>query len=65
MCDFIASLNTIQGIDLLPFHKIGKTKWKKLHLHYKMQDFIEPSTENMLDLKKKFEALVYPVKIGG
>ncbi len=65
MCDFISSLHMIQGIDLLPFHKIGKTKWKKLHFHYKMENFFEPSAEDMHDLKKKFEALGYPVKIGG
>jgi pyruvate formate lyase activating enzyme len=65
MCDFIASLDTIQGIDLLPFHKIGKNKYTRLHLHYKMEKFFEPSIEDLLDLKKKFEVLGFPVKIGG
>ncbi len=65
MRDFISGLNNIQGIDLLPFHKIGKNKYIKLNLPYKMEDFNEPSDEMMEKIKLKFDTTNVPVKIGG
>ena len=65
MCDFISGLNNIQGIDLLPFHKIGKNKYIKLNLPYKMKNFNEPSDELMEKIKLKFDTINIPVKIGG
>ena len=65
MVDFISGLNNIQGIDLLPFHKIGKNKYVKLNLPYKMENFHEPSRELMEKIKVKFCSLNIPVKIGG
>ena len=65
MRDFVSNLNNIQGIDLLPFHKIGKNKYVKLNLPYKMEDFNEPSDVLMEKIKLKFDSLNIPVKIGG
>lgn len=65
MRDFISGLNNIQGIDLLPFHKIGKNKYIKLNLPYKMDNYNEPSSELMEKIKLKFDSTNVPVKIGG
>ena len=65
MITFISTLNSVVSIDLLPFHKIGKNKYHRLNLPYKMEDFFEPSTDRMEELKRKFETLNIPVKIGG
>ncbi|QEE17271.1 glycyl-radical enzyme activating protein [Promethearchaeum syntrophicum] len=62
---FISNLKNIQGIDLLPFHKIGKNKYIKLNLPYLMEDFNEPSHEQMEKIKLKFDSINIPVKIGG
>lgn len=65
MRDFISGLHNIKGIDLLPFHKIGKNKYIKLNLPYKMEDYNEPSIELMEKIKLKFDTTGVPVKIGG
>ncbi|XEO77582.1 Choline trimethylamine-lyase activating enzyme [Candidatus Lokiarchaeum ossiferum] len=65
MINFISRLNNIGSIDLLPFHKIGKNKYQRLNLPYKMENFFEPSLDRMEELKRRFETLNIPVKIGG
>ncbi len=52
--DFIASLKSVQKVELLPYHDMGKFKWKKLGLHYPLED-IPPISEN--DLKKAKKVL--------
>ncbi|MHA1719201.1 MAG: glycyl-radical enzyme activating protein [Promethearchaeota archaeon] len=62
---FISGLTNIQRIDLLPFHKIGKDKYQKLNMVYRMENTDEPSEDLMEKIKIKFESTGIPVKIGG
>jgi len=65
MISFISNLDHIERIDLLPFHKIGKEKYRRLGLSYNMEDFFEPSQDMMKKLKQQFESTGFPVNIGG
>ena len=47
--DFVSSLKTVKKIELLPYHDMGKYKWKKLDLKYDLED-IRPATD--YDIKK-------------
>ena len=47
--DFISSLNTVKKIEILPYHDMGKYKWKKLDLKYDLED-IRPATDS--DIKR-------------
>ena len=47
--DFISSLKTVKKIELLPYHDMGKYKWKKLDLKYDLED-IRPATDS--DIKR-------------
>lgn len=42
--EFIASLKTVEKVELNPYHELGKFKWKELGLEYKL-DGIKPATE--------------------
>jgi pyruvate formate lyase activating enzyme len=47
MADFAASLGNVQRVDVLPFHQMGRFKWEKLGMDYKMKDAPPPSKETI------------------
>ena len=55
----------LKKINLLPFHRIGKSKYKKFNLPYRMNDTEQPSKERMKELKEFFAETGIKVKIGG
>lgn len=55
--DFIASLKTVQRVELLPYHDMGKFKWKKLGIKYDLES-IRPA--NLQDINKAKEILGIP-----
>jgi pyruvate formate lyase activating enzyme len=42
---FAASLGNVERVDVLPFHQMGRFKWKSLGLEYKLDDVQPPSVE--------------------
>jgi pyruvate formate lyase activating enzyme len=42
---FAAALGNVQRVEVLPFHQMGRYKWKELGLDYKLQDVEPPSAE--------------------
>ena len=42
---FAASLGTVERVDVLPFHQMGKYKWKNLGLDYTLDNTPVPSVE--------------------
>ncbi len=55
----------LRKINLLPFHRIGKSKYKRFNLPYRMNDTKQPSPERMRELKEFFAETGIKVKIGG
>ena len=55
----------LRKINLLPFHRIGKSKYKRFNLPYRMNDTEQPSQERMRELKEFFAETGIKVKIGG
>ena len=47
MAKFIADLGTVERVEVLPFHQLGRFKWKKLGLDYKLDD-VEPPTLELI-----------------
>jgi pyruvate formate lyase activating enzyme len=45
IADFAAGLGNIARVDILPFHQMGKYKWKELGLNYTLDQVEPPSTE--------------------
>jgi pyruvate formate lyase activating enzyme len=54
----------LKQISLLPFHKTGKAKYRKLHLPYRMEGTVQPSAVRMKELKEFFEGTGIKVRIG-
>ena len=50
--DFIGSLNTVQKVELLPYHDMGSFKWKKLGLDYALKDVRNANDEDIAKAKK-------------
>jgi pyruvate formate lyase activating enzyme len=42
---FAASLGNVDRVDVLPFHQMGRFKWKKLGLKYELENVEPPSRE--------------------
>ena len=46
---FCAGLGNVQRVDVLPFHQMGRFKWKELKLNYTLGD-IHPPTRELVEL---------------
>lgn len=55
MADFIAGLDSIVRVDLLPYHSLGSHKWKLLGLNYELNHINPPSSTRMEELKLMVE----------
>src|SRR5262249_5705617 len=45
---FAAELGNIERVDVLPFHQMGRFKWKELGLDYKLEH-VEPPVRELID----------------
>ena len=63
--DFIARLENIKKINILPYHETGKHKYMSLGLKWKMKDIQPPSQDYMIEISKKFNRSGLNAKIGG
>ncbi|NSW93283.1 MAG: glycyl-radical enzyme activating protein [Bacteroidales bacterium] len=52
-------------ISLLPYHKTGSSKYRRLNIPYKMENIIQPSSERMKEIKNLFSVTGIKVKTGG
>ena len=47
MAKFIAGLGNVERVEVLPFHQMGRYKWKKLGLDYTL-DNVKPPTPELI-----------------
>jgi pyruvate formate lyase activating enzyme len=53
---FAASLGNVQRVDVLPFHQMGRYKWKELGLDYKLEETRPPTPELVKRVCDQFAA---------
>jgi pyruvate formate lyase activating enzyme len=56
MADFAAGLGIVERVDLLPFHQLGRFKWERLGMEYKLRDAVTPSREKMEEVAGRLRA---------
>ncbi len=44
---FISTLKTVEKVELLPYHNLGKFKWEALGKKYELENVIPPSSEEI------------------
>ena len=65
MISWLSQTTKPEQINLLPYHKIGKHKYKQFGLEYRLDGIEEPCDDEMQTLKHKFEKHFSKVEIGG
>ena len=48
IADFAAGLGNVERVDVLPFHQMGRFKWKALGIEYKLEE-VEPPTPEAVE----------------
>jgi pyruvate formate lyase activating enzyme len=61
----ISRKDSLKRINLLPFHRIGSSKYKKFGLPYLMDGAVPPEKAEMHDLRERFLGTGLLVKTGG
>jgi pyruvate formate lyase activating enzyme len=62
---FLRSLKNIHRLSLLPYHDLGKEKYRRFTLPYKIGTIQSPSRELIEKIKKRLESSGYQVTVGG
>ena len=50
--NFIAHLNSVQKVELLPYHDMGKFKWKRLGFDYALENVRNANSNDIENAKK-------------
>ena len=53
--DFLNSLKTVEKIDILPYHDLGKFKWTNLGLTYPLENIRTATNEDVKRAKEILE----------
>lgn len=61
LCRQIERLDNIQRLDVLPFHKLGESKWEQLGLAYNLGATPEPTAEQVEAARSRFAKTGVPV----
>jgi pyruvate formate lyase activating enzyme len=56
MADFAASLGNVERVDVLPFHQLGRFKWERLGMEYRLKDAQPPPREKVEEVVARFRA---------
>jgi len=62
---FISELCGVKKVNLLPYHRFGEAKYKRLGLKYRLKGLEPPREERLQSIKEKMESIGIEVKIGG
>ena len=53
---FTASLGNVERVEVLPFHQMGKFKWKELKLSYTLDKVLPPTIDAVESACAQFRA---------
>ncbi len=50
--DFISTLNTVDNVEILPYHTMGKYKWEELGFKYELEGVPPATSDDVLRARK-------------
>jgi len=62
VADLIKNWNTVERVEVLPFHQMGKEKWHELSMPYLLEETLPPTSEVVEFAKNIFKEYGLPVK---
>ena len=62
---FLSSLNNIQSVHILPYHRIGLSKYRQIGETYLLDHLEIPSKEKILNIAEILKSYQLPIVIGG
>ena len=65
LINFLKEHSDCQFVDLLPYHKLGLSKYKRMGIDYKLNSVLPPTSERMEEIRKLFLEKGFKVTIGG
>jgi pyruvate formate lyase activating enzyme len=63
--DFVEGLPGVRDINLLPYHRAAREKYRRLGISYRLDQLLPPPKEVLEKIKKELEAPGFRVTIGG
>ncbi len=63
--EFLSRLKKIGEIDLLPYHKLGVSKYERLNKRYSIKDIVPPIPERINDILNALERFGFELNVGG
>lgn len=60
--EFLASLSNVERVEVLPFHKLGESKYDKLGIEFKLRNFEPPTPERVENAKRIYASKGLAVK---
>jgi len=63
--EFLSKLRRIQGINLLPYHRLGISKYERTNKKYAIKDITPPPQERINDVVKALERFGFELNVGG
>jgi len=65
LLNFLKKLKTVIRVDLLPYHRLGTSKYNALDRDYPVEDIQPPTKQELEDLKEIAESYSFITSIGG
>ncbi|MGA2478546.1 MAG: glycyl-radical enzyme activating protein [Spirochaetia bacterium] len=65
MIEFLRSTAPGIRVDLLPYHRLGRGKYRRLNLAYQLEELEPPSQEHVEEIRGLFESAGFPNSVGG
>lgn len=62
---FVGSLETAEGLDILPYHRLGEPKWEQLGREYPMAGVLPHDRDTVLQSAEIARKFIDTVRIGG
>ena len=57
IASFAADLGNVERVEVLPFHQMGRFKWKELELNYTLEGIVPPSASAVDEARAQFRSM--------